>query len=340
MKRRIFKLESEGDKFQFPANVEVILSLQPLSVFGKSQACKRTVVKSGQVPEMAKMIYDANLGRTYAEPNALPPQLTVDFENASGHLTLNGNIVSIKSYAQNFQELHEQLESFYFAIPLLLAVEFSDPPVVERVSGKVGNVSFTWEVASRMAVIEFVTKEKQEQKVVTAWNRFSLLAVPHRRRLIGALQYFHVACRLLEAGNAPGEFLAEALLNFHKVLEVLYGSERDDVRKNLAALGFSTEEIERDFIPVMLLRSSFDVGHPMLAMFTQHQLDTLQIYAERAEKVIRKLLNKIFDAIESGQLDVPPYDVDKVDEKTQKILETLRSRLDSFELGEFGNRGK
>jgi hypothetical protein len=65
---------------------------------------------------------------------------------------------------------------------------------------------------------------------VTAGNRFTVISAANRRRLVAALFYFHVACRVKREGQIPGEFLAEALLNFHKVLEVLYGPDRVTVR--------------------------------------------------------------------------------------------------------------
>jgi hypothetical protein len=178
--------------------------------------------------------------------------------------------------------------------------------------------------------LEITTQETQQQKFVTVWNRFNVLSAPHRRRLIGALHYFHVACRLKREGRTPGEFLADALLNFHKVLEVLYGPNRDNVRASLTQLGFSSDEIERDFIPSMLLRNSVDVGHPMLALFTRHQLETLHRYADRAEAAFRDLLRRIFQGIEAGHLDIPPYQVEQIDTNTREIIEILRQRLDQI----------
>jgi len=95
-------------------------------------------------------------------------------------------------------------------------------------------------------------------------------------------------------------------------------------------LGYSTDEIERDFIPAMLLRNSIDIGHPMLALFNSQQLETLHMYADRAERAFRGLLQRIFKAIEAGELDIPPYETAAVDLSTQRTIETLRQRLDQL----------
>jgi len=109
---------------------------------------------------------------------------------------------------------------------------------------------------------------------------------------------------------------------------VLYGPNRDDVRTALEKLGYTYEEIERDFIPAMLLRNSIDVGHPMLSLFSLPQLETLHKYADRAERAFRDLLVRLFREIESGRLDIPPYKLDRVDRETEQIIENLRKRLD------------
>ncbi|HEY1874928.1 MAG TPA: hypothetical protein VGG67_11040, partial [Steroidobacteraceae bacterium] len=59
------------------------------------------------------------------------------------------------------------------------------------------------------------------------------------RRLSGALGYFHTGARLLREARVPGEFLAEAMLNFCKALESLFSGDRDAVRAGLSNLGAS-----------------------------------------------------------------------------------------------------
>jgi hypothetical protein len=319
-------LHITGDrKPEFPAEVEVWLYFQPLQPFGKAAGGGLTTVQS----QPASVFFNANTGQHFVESKSPLAPLEVVIEEPTRFVAVEGNRVTIKERCEDYKELTDLLESLYFGLPLLLAVEFADPPVVERVEGQIGSVPFRWELSDWRVDLDITTQERQEQRFVTAWNRFNILSAPHRRRLIAALHYFHVACRAKRAGKTPGEFLAEALLNFNKVLEVLYGP-RDQVRTSLAQLGYTAEEIERDFIPSMLLRSSIDVGHPMLALFTLHQLETLHRYADRAERAFRDLLQRLFQAIEAGRLDIPSYETDHVDPKTQRTIETLRQRLDQL----------
>jgi hypothetical protein len=132
---------------------------------------------------------------------------------------------------------------------------------------------------------------------------------------------------------SPREFVAESLLNLSKVLEVVYGPRHDDVRAALGGLGFDAAQIERDFIPVMILRNSLDVGHPSLALLTRRQLETLHRYADRAEGVFRGLLQRIVAAAEVGRLHLPEYELGGADANTRRTIETIQSRL-----AEWGDR--
>ncbi len=311
---------------QFPADVEVSLHFQPLQPFGKAPGGGLTTVQS----QHARVLFNANTGQHFVECSSPLAPLEVEIEEPIRRITLEGNCVTIKEHFEDNTKFTEVLESLYFGLPLLLALEFADPPFVERVDGKIGSVLFRWELSDWRIEVNITTQDLQQQKFATAWNRFDILAAPHRRRLIAALHYFYVACRVKREGKMPGEFLAEALLNFYKVLEILYGPNRDQVRTALADLKYTTEEIERDFIPSMLLRNSIDIGHPTLALFTPQQLETLHRYADRAEKAFRDLLKRIFNAIETGDFDIPPYETGAVDPATQRTIETLRQRLDQL----------
>ncbi len=105
------------------------------------------------------------------------------------------------------------------------------------------------------------------------------------------------------------------------------------VRLQLSSLGYTTEDIERDFIPVMRLRNSIDVGHPMLGLFTAQELKTLQSYADRAEPIFRNFLQKLFSMIESGHAVVPDHALGEASADVKKIVDDLRASLDTL-----GNR--
>lgn len=124
--------------------------------------------------------------------------------------------------------------------------------------------------------------------------------------------------------------MAEVLLNYSKVLEVLFPApdERtiDAARKGLQALGYTKAEAEAWYIPAMALRSNLDVAHISLAQLEQGQLDVLHEYTERAERHFRDLLSRAMEAMESGGA-FPNYEEIGVRPDTLKIVERLRKAM-------------
>ena len=150
---------------------------------------------------------------------------------------------------------------------------------------------------------------------------------------MAALHYFHVACRLTRVGNSPWEFMSEAILNYCKVLEVLFppkddGKTMDAVRTELRVLGYSDDRIERDFIPAMALRNGIDVGHVHLALLTQTQLQILHHYTESAEFAFRSLIRRVFERVKAGSYTIAPYTELTAKRDTTEIVDRL-ARLHS-----------
>jgi hypothetical protein len=312
---------------QLPGDVEVTFHCQPLQPFGMEAGGGLTTVQS----KAASVFFNANTGQHFVESKEPLKPLEVTIEEPDRKVSLLGNRLTIRQQFGNANALREFIESVYFGLPLLLSVDFADPVRVERVDGRIEDVEFRWELSDWRVEIDITTQNKQEERFASAWSRFDVVSPPDRRRLLGALHYFYVACRLRREEKLPGEFLAEALLNLNKVLEVLYGPNREAVRSSLQQLGFGELEIERDFIPVMLLRNSIDVGHPSLALFTLEQLTTLHRYADRAERVFRTFLGRLLEAVEGGRLTLPRYELTTLNADTQQTIEIIRARLESLD---------
>lgn len=87
--------------------------------------------------------------------------------------------------------------------------------------------------------------------------------------------------RLIVAGNSDWEFMAEIILNLCKVLQILFGNKRDDVRKGLSKIDYSEEEREGDIIPIMILRDNLDVGHTLIKIFTKRNVTEAGEYLKK-----------------------------------------------------------
>jgi hypothetical protein len=239
-----------------------------------------------------------------------------------------GNVLEISSEYSSLEACEEEIQGLYFVLPMLLNVDFADPPIVERVDGAIGGVAFCWELSDWRMLYDITTQDRQEQRLITAWERLPSIAPLENRRILAALHYFHVAVRLNRVGTAPGEFLAEVVLNFSKVLEVLFpphggGQTRNAARDGLRKLGFDNDTIEAEFIPAMALRNEIDVGHVDLAIFTREQLTDIHAFCERAESSFRQLLSRVLQGMQSGEWKPPAHEQQQLDRSTLTVLERL-----------------
>jgi hypothetical protein len=185
---------------------------------------------------------------------------------------MDGTSLKVEFECRDRETLLGMLGTLRYLLPLLLNVEFADPPVIVISSGRVGDVEFNWQVERTAGPFEVVDQHVQEAKITAAWGRLALIADGGNVRLRTAAYYFYEACRLEQAGSAVSEFLAEILLNLAKTLEVLFPvtdqrGSRDTVRAKLHALGYSDEDVESYFLPAMALRDELDVAHINLASF-------------------------------------------------------------------------
>lgn len=321
---RIFR--TDGTPFpDFPVIGEIRLYLAPQQPFGVEAGGGRTAVKA----VAAKALFNANNGEHFIESSMPLGPLDVTLEAPDQVVRLEGSKLTVSQSFESLRAVSEFIDGLYFAVPALLAVEFADPPFVQRVDGALGGVAFRWELESWNGRFLTTTQERQEERFAKSWERLSLVAAPQARRLFAALHYFHVAARLSRAAAVAGEFLPEVVLNLSKVLEVLFppagdGKTRDAARSRLIELGFTDEEVERDYLPAMALRNAIDVGHVDLSLFKPEQLQLIHGYTERAEAAFRGLLSRVLTRIEEGTFAVAAYDPAPAAGAALQVVEKLR----------------
>jgi hypothetical protein len=327
---RVFRVD-ENKPFSFPSDAEVRFHFGPAQPFGMEAGGGLTAVKG----VAASVLFNANTGaHTIQSQTPLQP-LEVTIHEPHRLVVWKGSVLSVSQRFESVRELSDTIESIYFALPMLLAVEFSDPPFVERIDGTVGDTRFRWELRDWCLNFRTTTQEHQESVVALSWERLVLLSIPGRRRLLAALHYFHVACRLSRQGVIAGEFLPEVVLNLAKALEVLFpprgdGRTRDAVRTKLAELGFSQPEIEADFLPAMALRNEIDVGHVDLGLFKPDHLALIHAYVFHAEHAFGILFDRLLSRIAAGEFEIETYEPGPARPEAVAVVERLRQYADRY----------
>jgi hypothetical protein len=321
LQKRVFKTEN-GEFFSFPNNVEIEISLEPSEQFGLGNKPSRTVLPGTK----GKIVVDLNVGKSsYLSDSPLdnPIKSKIEYDNLT--LEMVGNKLYCKSECKDLNSLNELIITLHYLVPFLLNIDFAEPPVVKYTSGKVGACFFTWILDSLDSSFEVTTREKQEQIVINSFEKLKIFKGTSNRRLAAALYYFYMARRLEEAGNSPYEFMSEIILNFNKVLEILIGSSRKKVRNELLKFGYSTDEIEMKFIPIMILRNDFDVGHVSIKIINEDCLTLLYEYLKKSETDFRDLLKKVIMCVEDGSyiFNEEPKLLLGSDAKKMKIMDDL-----------------
>lgn len=99
----------------------------------------------------------------------------------------------------------------------------------------------------------------------------------------------------------------------------------------IRALGYSNDQIEGSFIPVIALRNYIDVGHLFLSILKRKQLNTIYLFTENIEDIFRQLLRKIFNAMNSGTFYIKEYDELTPKKNVQKIIERMNCQLEAMQ---------
>lgn len=280
----------------FPATVQVNIALKPMVPFGGYAGETRNV---GDQTFFAR----ANLstGRFYVK-TSLPlfDKLNAAVKIDTTEFRIAGNVATVRTRCASLQDLSDLLVTLHFAFPAVLNLHLPDSPYSLYVWGTAGNEKFQWhyEAATIRGSVTKTSKEHQENLVIDSWKQVDHAV--RSRRLMGALHYFHTACRLLNVGTSRFEFIAESLLNMSKCLQALFGEPRDSVRNELRSLGYGDGEIEGKFIPALILRNEFDISHVSLSVLSRDELSILYRYAHVAEESFRTMLQKVLSAVIGG----------------------------------------
>lgn len=314
----------KGNKFEFPNSAELIFTFLPLQPFGGKPSSGRTIFMPGKT-KIKLGGPTARYSVKLVKPNK---PLKLSLEEPGRRIEMHGNKLHIYEQCESLKYLEARIEKLFFTIPILFSTEFADPPYTERVNGRVGKVPFEWIMAEYKPHLRLTKIEDQQNSILNSWNRLKILDVPQNRRILAALHYFHVACRLKAAGDSPWEFMSEVIINLCKVLEVLFpppgdGRTYDSARYGLKMLEYSENEIERDFIPAMALRNNIDSAHVDLSTFPSEQLKIIINFTDTAEDAFQKMLQRLITKTQNGEYSPAPYGEPKTRQAAEKIIERM-----------------
>ena len=328
---RRYKLVN-SESMNFPSNLVLEVKYAPGTSFGTDDGLSRCAVKSRK----GHMAYNANTGRGLfqSEPPLKSLDVTIVSDDNKYKFVLKGDTLQYHCICETERDLDAIIRAFHYIFPTLLNLSMPDPPIVEYVKGKLGEVDFHWEHLESRVNFLVVDEEVLEKGVIDSFENMGLFVGLNNRRLAAALHYSHKASRLIVAGQSDWEFMSEAILNYCKAMEMLFvesEDSRDDTRKGLQALGYTDLEIESDFIPLYILRGFVDVAHAKVAIHKQDQLRIIYLYLSDTENRFRKLLTDVIAQVKSGTFTIPVVNDSSLDSKDRsgmdKLIDSLRERI-------------
>lgn len=315
------------ERLIFPCKCRIEYHFSPRATFGCSSAASRLVVAN----RGATMKYDMPSGRIRSKSHPSFDPIDVIISAPDFKFSLKGTKLTIQFECKDLKQTKSVLEAYGRLFPAILNTYFADPPVVRKIVGKLGMVPFFYGHEKTEFVYMLQTPEMLEQHVVDSFEALKLFNLDKNRRLAAALFYFHTSSRLIVAGNSDWEFMAEAVLNMSKSLQILFGDKNDDIRKGLRQIGYKDEEIEGDFIPILILRAHFDVAHSRLSIFKSDQLKVLYSYLSKTESNFRKLFQDILELATKGDFQISQknnFQMKSGDQKQfDRLIDTMRTRL-------------
>jgi hypothetical protein len=332
--RRRIKIIASGP-MKFPNKMVIKIQLSPPEAFGTSDRHSRLAL----IGRETNFLLNGNTGRIriLSKPPLEPIHAII--ESPERRFELKGDVFQYESPCKDEKELEGHLIIFVHVFPAMLNIYFADPPTVLQTQGQVGETVFRWEQVDTQFIMNPVSPEDIVKNVSEAFHNLEIMGGAKNRRLAAALYYFYTVSRLIVTGNSDWEFMAEVILNLCKALQILFGNKRDDVRKDLSKLGYTKDEIEGDFIPIMILRDDFDVGHPMVNIFSRKQLDILYLYLGNVEKDFRELFKRLLVKLKDSSFQLDQKEDLKLDSKQQKefdkLIDTMTKRLNKPEVKRF-----
>lgn len=320
---RILKIIKGPKELNFPNKLTINAEYGPNEAFGLSNNPSRLVLKGSDT----KLTFNANTGRVLAQSEPKLSPLSVRVEGEKALFELKGSLFHIETKCEDDVELNNILLTCLHGLPALINIEFPDPPFLLSLCGNLGDSTFRYELQEMPFFFRPRTINGLEKHVMNSIVNIHSL----KEKFMAAILYFHTASRLLVVGYSRWEFMAETILNFSKVLQALFGEKMDNVRNGLASIGYSSDEIEMDFIPLMVLRNHFDVGHVQRIMPKSEQMQVLYQYLSGAEDKFRDLLKQVFDGIMNGKFLQSEWDLTTLKSNEQKkfnqLINTIRPRI-------------
>lgn len=324
------KLCGDGDlpPIVWPAEVELTFRLKPGDLFGMPDA---RAPRSSLVGKTEFSI-DFRTGKYgIIETGNLPP-FRFEIKLDAGSLAINGNVAYLKASAESEAHLVSLMHWTSAALTEFLSVQLGIFTEVDSLAGVVAGrkVDALYPAQSYSILLADLDAEFRDERVRCAFQGPSE-ENPSYPRFLVSTRYFHHALRFIaptEVNYVPYSAHAEVLLNLAKAIEILFDTaKRDVLRKILPSHGYTTEQIESQILPILIVRNEIDVGHPTSGDVSPEDVAALRRFVDRSIKNVAAILQNVWRSICAGETVLKPLPGSGAADRA-KLVAKLKAYLD------------
>ncbi len=327
LSRHIIGNGTSPDLISWPAEADIRIIIKPGDFFGNHNA---SVPRSSILGETTAHL-DGISGKFIISETGDIPKFELHGLIAPGSVTFTGNIVTFKGLVDNLSHLASVINWISAAMTEFLSVQIGIYTSIESIEGTVAGRSVIAIYAAESYGIHLanVTPEFRLQAINKSLKGLPSSNPSYNRYLLSC-RYYHHALHMIspaEINYLPYAMYSEVLLNLAKSIEILFNTgNRDALRTAILKLGYTSEQIESQIIPILVIRNDIDVGHPSSGDALPEDISTLRQFVDRSVINVTAILQNVWDIICEGKNILEPMEPSSFSKK-EKLISRLRNYL-------------
>jgi hypothetical protein len=254
----------------FPTALVARIKFGPEDAFGVPGTLPRTTAKRATP---ARLLWNANEATSTWE-GPLIDALNAELRHGKLSANWSGNELAIAVEVNSQDEAHQLIGSANQLLPAFLSLRLRVFVWIKEFVVEIGTCRIRLETSRHRYGITIATAERNQQEATQAIHDW----LGQRRdslRLVMAAYYFRHAMRLAVLEPDRQSMAAEVILNLAKAIEIIFSSDRKQLRAKAKEWGFDSAFIEHKVVPILLIRSELDVAHVTSAPLSSTHIHTL-----------------------------------------------------------------
>lgn len=303
----------------FPASLTTNIRFGPSDAFGVPATGPRT---TGKRAAPAVLRWNANEGTSTWEGDLIE-KIQAELKIGPVSASWSGDVLQLAVGVTSFNASEQVISSVSHLLPAFLSLRLRVFVWIQEFIANIGGVNYRLETATHRYGITLATTDHNAEGAMQSIHAWSAQR-PEGLHAVMALYYYRQAMRLASLEPDRQSMAAEVILNLAKAIEIIFSSNRDQLRSRAAEWGFDGQFIERWIVPILLIRNELDVAHVASAplKLTEHQ--AVLDFLDRAFVQVHTLLERVLELNQAESLALDPPS-ESLDADKRKLLRSIEA---------------